>query len=180
MTRNQGRTEHPENESARRRPGTRREIQVSAQSTTTVGRSLEDRLESFAEAWKPKVGDKLVGVVVDVDLRASDYGDPYPIVTVQRDDGTEVAFHGFHTVARRELAKKRPQIGDKIGIAYFGKGEPAKPGMSGAELYKVIVEQAEPPSVDWDAVAANTDEGEASAPTAPAATTVAQYDDTPF
>ena len=85
-------------------------------------------------------------VVVDIDMRDSDYGDPYPIVTVERDgDGTELAFHGFHTIARRELAKKRPQVGDRIGIAYFGRGEPSKPGMSGAELYKIVVERDDQP-----------------------------------
>ncbi len=116
--------------------------------------SIEDRLDSFAEAWRPTTpGDKIVGRVVDIDMRDSDYGDPYPIVTVETDDGAELAFHGFHTVARRELAKKKPQIGDRIGIAYHGKGEPAKAGMSGAELYKIIVEREESP-VDWDAVAA--------------------------
>ena len=86
-------------------------------------------------------------------MRDSDYGDPYPIVTVERDDGTEVAFHGFHTIARRELANKRPQVGDTIGIAYHGCAD-AKPGMSGAELYKIIVERdGTPPPIDWGAVA---------------------------
>jgi hypothetical protein len=135
---------------------------MQQQATTTPPRSLEERLESFAEAWTPQAkGDKLVGTVVDVDLRDSDYGDDkYPIVTVMRDDGSEAAFHGFHTVARRELAKRKPQVGDRIGIAYFGKAEPKKPGMSGAELYKVIVEQAEPQPLDWDAVDAGAETAE--------------------
>jgi hypothetical protein len=115
--------------------------------------TLEDRLDSFAEAWRPEAaGDKLMGRVVSVDMRDSEYGDPYPIVTVETDDGTERAFHGFHTIARRELAKQKPQIGDRIGIAYHGRGEPAKPGMNGAELYRVIVEKPEPEPVDWDAI----------------------------
>jgi hypothetical protein len=120
-------------------------------------RTLQDRLDASAEAWRPNPGDKLIGTVVDVDLRASDYGDPYPIVTVQRDDGTEAAFHGFHTVARRELAKKQPQFGDQIGIKYVGKGEPAKPGMSGAELYKIVVEHDDAPAVDWSQIASTED-----------------------
>ena len=57
-------------------------------------RSLDDRLDNFAEAWKPEPGDKLIGTVVDLDERDSAYGDePYPIVTVQNDDGNELAFH---------------------------------------------------------------------------------------
>lgn len=112
-------------------------------------RSLSDRLDSFAEAWKPKPGDKLIGVVVDLDERTSDYDDgaPYPIVTVETDDGQELAFHAFHTVARNELGKQRPQLGDRIGIAYHGKPE----GKS-YESYRVIVEHAEPQAktLDWD------------------------------
>jgi len=112
-------------------------------------RSIADRLDNFAEAWKPKPGDKLIGVVVDLDERASDYddGSPYPIVTVENDDGQELAFHAFHTVARNELGKQRPQIGDRIGIAYHGKPE----GKS-YESYRVIVEHAEPQAkaIDWD------------------------------
>lgn len=115
--------------------------------------SLFDRLDRFAEAWRPTTaGEKIVGRVVDVDLRESEYGAPYPIVTIETDDGVELAFHGFHTVARRELAKQRPQVGDRIGIAYHGRGEPSRPGMSGAELYRIIVERAEPEPVDWGAV----------------------------
>ncbi len=125
---------------------------MSSTQNSTVPRSLEDRLGTFAEAWKPSKGDKLIGVVIDIDMRESDYGEPYPIVTVERDDGTEVAFHGFHTVARRELKKKQPQVGDRIGIGYHGRGEAAKAGMSGAELYKIIIQREEKPTVDWSAV----------------------------
>ena len=112
-------------------------------------RSIEDRLDGgYPEPWKPKPGDKLVGVVVDLDERDSQYGDSsYPIVTVQPDDGTETAFHAFHTVARNELAKQRPQIGDRIGIAYHGMPE----GKS-YESYRIVVEHADPQAnrIDWD------------------------------
>jgi hypothetical protein len=119
--------------------------------------SLDDRLDSFAEAWRPEVGDKLIGTVIGVDMRDSDYGDPYPIIEVETDEGGQFAFHGFHTIARRELAKKQPQVGDRIGIKYYGRGEPAKPGMSGAEKYKILVEKAEPKPVDWSEVAVDVD-----------------------
>ncbi len=143
-------------------------------------RTLQDRLDdAFAEAWRPSLGDKLVGVVTGIDVRHSDYGDPYPIVTVQRDDGTEAAFHGFHTVARRELAKQKPQIGDEIGIAYLGKGEPTKPGVSGAELYRIIVERAEPQPINWDALA-DVDDADTPAAPAAAAATATPDDDIPF
>jgi hypothetical protein len=43
---------------------------------------LTDRLDNFAEGWRPKPGDKLIGLVTDVDSRETEYGDePYPIIT---------------------------------------------------------------------------------------------------
>lgn len=146
--------------------------------SASTGRTLEERLDAFAKAWRPEKGDKLIGVVTDVDLRTSDYGPPYPIITVEQEDGSQLAFHGFHAVARRELAKQRPQPGDRIGIAYHGKGEPAKPGMSGAELYRIIVERDEQRmALDWDAIGV-TAEAEAIVESADAATPA--DDDIPF
>ena len=109
-------------------------------------RSLEERLDTFAEAWRPKTGDKLIGTVVDLDERESEYDEePYPIVTVRTDDGQELAFHGFHTVARNELAKQRPRVGERIGIAYHGVPEGRK-----YEAYRIIVERDEPRDLDWN------------------------------
>lgn len=114
---------------------------------------LTDRLDNFAEGWRPKPGDKLIGLVTDVDSRETEYGDePYPIITVAAEEGstqegemvrpgTELAWHGFHTIARREIAKQRPMVGDHIGIAYHGPAEKAPAGFSPAERWRVIVEE---------------------------------------
>lgn len=119
--------------------------------------SLAARLDSFAEAWRPTPGDKLIGPVVDLDQRISAYSDdPYPIVVVMADEGSteqgkpiepgaERAFHGFHTIAMNELAKQRPQVSERIGIAYHGRPE----GKS-YELYRVIVDREQTATVDWD------------------------------
>jgi hypothetical protein len=103
----------------------------------------------FPEAWRPKVGDYLIGKVVSLDERDGEYGS-YPIVTVSRADGTRLAFHAFHTVARGELARLRPKIGDEIGIKYHGKD-----AERGYERYTMRVDRpgAEP---DWDRHAAET------------------------
>src|SRR5206468_3062798 len=108
-------------------------------------KTLDERLDAFAEPWKPEPGDKLIGEVADLDERESEYGS-YPIVTVLTDEGEELAFHAFRTVAKNELAKVRPQIGDRIGIAYHGK-----PDGKDYELYRIIVERDEAPkALDWD------------------------------
>jgi hypothetical protein len=105
-------------------------------------------LDNFAAAWRPEPGDKLIGVVADLDERASQYDeDAYPVVTVETDDGRELAFHAFHTVARNELAKQRPQIGDRIAIRYAGR-----PAGKSYEAYRIVVERpdAPPRTIDWD------------------------------
>lgn len=126
----------------------------------TTPKSLAERVDSFPEAWRPKAGDKLVGTVVAIDMRDSEYGEePYPIVTIGTEDGDEFAFHGFHTVARNELSKQRPRVGDEIALKYFGKNEER-----GYERYRVLVIHADQPEtpIDWDAVAVEADTGTAT------------------
>jgi hypothetical protein len=107
--------------------------------------NLAERLDSFAEPWKPEPGEKLIGEVVDLDERENEYGS-YPVVTVMTDEGEELAFHAFRTVPKNELAKQRPQVGDRIGIKYFGK-----PEGKDYELYRIKVERDEQSkSIDWD------------------------------
>lgn len=106
--------------------------------STNDPRDIADRVESFAEPWKPKAGDKLVGVITELDERTSEYG-MYPIVTVMTDAGGESAFHGFHTVAKNELSRQRPRVGDRIAIKYFGRDAD-----KGYERYRVLVEHATP------------------------------------
>ena len=109
----------------------------------STSRSLEDRLDSAATGWKPNPGDRLVGTVIDVDSRDGDYG-VYPIVTVQTDNGDEIAIHAFHTVLRREFAKRQPQPGERIGVKYLGKSD------KGYESYKIVWENVVPP--DWSRI----------------------------
>jgi hypothetical protein len=99
----------------------------------TVPRSFIDLLDSFAEGWRPNAGDKLTGVVIGLETRTTEYGE-YPIVTVRTDDGTDFAFHAFHTVAKRELEKLQPRVGDWIGIAYHGPHT-----TKGYERYRIII-----------------------------------------
>lgn len=114
----------------------------------STNRSLDDRLDSTAEAWKPKAGEKLIGAVVDVDSRTTEYG-TYPIVTLRTDTGDELAFHAYHTVAKNEFAKRQPRLGERIGIKYIGKSD------KGYEAYRIVFEAAAPP--DWDRIGAEAE-----------------------
>ncbi len=96
--------------------------------------SIEDRLNRIPEPWKPNPGDHLIGTVVTVTTRTNDYGE-YPVITIEA-NGNEWDFHGYHTVARRELEQQNPQPGDQIGIRYLGK-----PDDKPYEQYRIIVER---------------------------------------
>jgi hypothetical protein len=112
--------------------------------TPAGGRSLNERLDTEAEAWRPKPGAKVIGEVIDVDTRTTEFG-VYPMITIRTDGGDEIAVHGFHTVLRNELAKRPPRLGERLGIKYLGKHD------KGYENYRVVFEQATPP--DWNRIA---------------------------
>jgi hypothetical protein len=111
--------------------------------------SISDRVDRFPEPWKPAPGDKLVGTVAGLDERTTEYG-TYPIVTIQTDTGQELDFHAFHTVAKNELARQRPVVGDEIAVKYFGRDDER-----GYERYRVVIEHAQKPeaAVNWDTIA---------------------------
>jgi hypothetical protein len=142
--------------------------------------SLSERLDSFPEAWRPtNAGEKLIGELTDVDLRESDYGEPYAVLTVLAEEGstqdeemippgTELTWHAFHAMARNAVRKKQPQVGERVGIVYAGTGE-AQPGRKPPERWRLVVERPQPERFDYSAVPAGGDEPEA-----------AQDDDVPF
>jgi hypothetical protein len=110
--------------------------------------SIDERLESTAEPWKPEFGDKIVGTVVDVDSRTTEYG-TYPIVVLETDAGDEIAVHGFHTVLKNEFAKRPPTLGERIGVKYLGKSD------KGYEAYRVVFAKRVEP--DWRQIRAEAE-----------------------
>jgi hypothetical protein len=112
--------------------------------------SVEDRLDRQPTAWRPDEGDRLIGTVVEVGERESNYGGTYPIVVVENDAGTEVVVHAHHVVLRDELAQQRPRRGDRIGIRYLGRDADR-----GYERYRVVVEHTDATDEpDWNRYAA--------------------------
>lgn len=124
---------------------------------------IESRLDvEFAPAWRPDPGDKLSGEVVGIGERAGEYGS-YPIVTLRRDDGEELALHAFHSVLASELAALRPKLGDRLAVRYDGKKQ-TRTGTGSYHGYKVVKDGDEQ-AVDWSQYAAG-DEQSAAAPPA--------------
>ena len=146
--------------------------------------TLEQRLEAgLPAAWRPdqEDADLLVGKVVDIQRGTSDY-EPYPLLVIEAEDGTEKAVHGFHTVLKNELLRQRPQIGERIGIKYLGE-QATKPGSKFKSFigYRVKVDR-DSGEFDWNTIGQIDEQPEAEAatqepdmPTSPVA-----EDDIPF
>ena len=111
--------------------------------------SMAEKLNKDTTSWRPQPGDVVSGVLVEIEAHEGKFGS-YPLLTLETDDGSEMAVHAFHAVLRSELARKRPQPGDVIGVKFLG--DMAGKGYQG---YRVRVERATPaPEVDYDAMAA--------------------------
>ncbi|HXJ92663.1 MAG TPA: hypothetical protein VMT20_07245 [Terriglobia bacterium] len=104
--------------------------------------SLKDKLDQEpvrAEAWRPDAGQELIGRITRINDREQDGRDPYPVVTVEEPDGSLIAFHAFHTVAKNQLLEAGAQAGDEIAIRYLGKKEDAARPYHN---YRIVVEHA--------------------------------------
>lgn len=106
--------------------------------------SLLDQLNAdYPEAWRPDPGESILGEVVEISSRETEYG-RYRIIVLKRDgDGARLAIHAFHQVLEQELARIQPQIGHRIGIKYLGKPE----GKNYAS-YRAATEN--PAAVEWE------------------------------
>jgi hypothetical protein len=115
--------------------------------------SLSAQLDSLPEGWRPKPGEKADRDRDRTRVATTDYGE-YPIVTVRTDDGADFAFHAYHTVARSELEKQKPKVGDLIGIAHHGP-HPAR----GYERYRIVIPTgAGGAGIDTPAAQSSTDQ----------------------
>ena len=94
-----------------------------------------DEEVTYAEAWMPVIGDKIVGTVTKIDSRTTEYGE-YPILTLQVEAGTqngnplpvpaELSWHVLGTVAQKELgfedgkwtSERKVNTGSKVGAKY--------------------------------------------------------------
>lgn len=133
--------------------------------------------QDYAEGWKPQPGEKLIGTVTAISSREGDYG-RYPIITVKKEDGTEIAAHAFHDVLREELVNAKPQVGGRIAIKYVGQ-----PAGKNYHVYRVRTDTP----TDWnqfgDEPVAQAAQGDLDIPEPepePAATTAGGDDDIPF
>lgn len=101
---------------------------------------IDRLLDSEIPGWKPEPGDKVVGTVVNLETggEGSTYGS-YPLLTIALDNSGELLMvHAFHSVLRRELARKSVGMGDRVGIKYLGSRDGGEFGKF--ESYRVVVQ----------------------------------------
>jgi hypothetical protein len=102
----------------------------------------EDALDLEGVAWTPTKDEtqprKIIGQVVDLDERDSEYGDPYQVISLQTEDETVWSVHCFHTTSRNAVKRLAPQVGDVIGVKYVGVGE-AKKGQNAPHIFRFKV-----------------------------------------
>lgn len=106
---------------------------------------------SDATPWIPEnAGEGIQGVVLDVDSFPGDFADQktgeypaIPMITVKAADGEARTVKGYHTVLRKELDKKAPQVGDTLAVLYQGEREAKVKGRKPTKLYAVAVQRAE-------------------------------------
>jgi hypothetical protein len=103
---------------------------------------------SYPEAWKPQAGATLTGTMVGVEMIDPNGKGAYPVVTIRGEDGQEHAVHAFHSVLKRELARRRPKAGDELSIVYEGQREGGAYGKY--HSYRVTGGQAG--EVNWDSM----------------------------
>jgi hypothetical protein len=111
--------------------------------------TLSESLDNESEAWKPEPGDKLVGIVTNIEIVDSKFGGKYPVVEVSTDDTVRV-FHAFHTVAKNQLRRAKPQVGEPIAIKFLGDH------VNGYKDYRIRVER--PGAVAWEELSTPPDD----------------------
>jgi hypothetical protein len=71
----------------------------------------------------------------------------YPIITIRRDGGTELAVHAFHKALSAQLAKVRAAVGDHIAVKFIGRTQ--KRDGSGYYFAYKTVKDGPGAAVDW-------------------------------
>ena len=104
----------------------------------------EEAQSDFPTAWRPEPGDTVTGTLLNVEAIDPNGNGVYPVVTLKTDGG-DIAVHAFHTVLRRELARRRPKVGDELTIVYQGK----RPGGKNNEYHAYRVSGGSGGEYDW-------------------------------
>jgi hypothetical protein len=97
------------------------------------------------KSWRPDQGDPnpLVGKLADVTTASSNYGE-YPLAEIIDDQDVAWAFHAFRSIAKAEIVRLGPELGDRVSVYYGGV-----PAGKEYHVYKVRFADGRSSKVDW-------------------------------
>jgi hypothetical protein len=98
--------------------------------------------------WDPAPGDSIIGTLISVDPRTTQFATEVPVLTIRSDDGKLTEVWASHTVLRSELKKLKPKVGRPLAIKRLA--DPAPPAKY--RRYKVFLEASDQPEFSWDDV----------------------------
>lgn len=108
---------------------------------------VEQAEQDFAEAFIfENPGDKIVGRVTEASQGWSDQSESYyPILTIlDEDTDTRKAVHCFWVALQREMAKWRPQIGERVAVIRKEDKPNKIKGRKDIKIFRVQVEGRTP------------------------------------
>ncbi|MBM4043659.1 MAG: hypothetical protein FJ279_00945 [Planctomycetes bacterium] len=117
-------------------------------------RELND-WQGWPEAWRPKPGDVLTGIVESYSEGPTPYGNVHTVIVKDEDAGERVSVWLSSTVLLSEFRRLRPKPGERIGLKYEGKDAD-----KGYHRYKLLVDRGAVPSLE--ALGGEDGRGEAS------------------
>lgn len=88
-----------------------------------------------------EIGDSVAGTIMAIRVGKDFKGNPCPELVVRTDNGDKTVTAG-QAKLKPELARLKPQVGDRIAIVYSADGD-AKPGQAPAKLFDVQVQKVD-------------------------------------
>ena len=111
------------------------EANAAAEAASTVPEGWGDARElTHAGFWKPDIGDKIRGILVQIREGQGKYKGS--VADIQQETG-EIISVGMSAVLKSRLS--RVMVGREIGILYLGKTESGKEGNEDFHDFRVFV-----------------------------------------
>ena len=114
-----------------------------------IDRELDEHTGKYPPAWRPEVGDRLVGRVIRYATVPTNYGKQF-VVTIRPDDAIDdgdddVAVWLSHVVLMNHFARLRPQRGTLVGIRRLDDREGAIGKYRNYHVSTFAGDQTQPP-----------------------------------
>jgi hypothetical protein len=126
-----------------------------------VVRNLSQELvdwQGWPEAWRPKPGEVLIGVIESYDIGHTPYGPVRTVIATEEKTGEKVSLWLSSTVLLEQFKRHQPKPGERFGLKYLGKD-----AEKGYHRYRLIIDR---PAVveDFSPLGGEEDDADADAP----------------